>query len=419
MAAWAGWRGGKLSHKLAHRLHANVDIEGSDVDQIHRVVAELCERHRVLGAAHLDREGHPVLDLSAKRAPRIERARLGREQHPEEISRLTSAFLAEGFSLDDPPLKARVLEHAGNPRRLILAAHHLIADNLTMALLADEVRHRLAGALGDIQHEEVDYGSYLLSMQTWFEGEASSHARAYWRSQLPSDARELARPLGGLASDTGRGGRVDVGFSLGGALLNKVDRVARKVRTTRFTVLLAVQQLLVAHLNDAAYGSVVVVTDGREHSKIRRTIGYMADKLVFRMPIDRGMTFSELLRLVHEQRRASHSFAFFRYDRLVEEFWPEMVGRLSPSAFNFNRGSPIPDAQGRRHPGFALHPIDNTRLSQLPARANYSINATDCGGIIVGTISFSSDGARLVLSYLRRILSNISETGKDRLYNLL
>lgn len=421
-AAWAGWRDGQLRSRSTQRLHVTIRLPGDgDLERVRAAIDELLARHRVLGAAYYDRNGRPWVDFGARRVPPVAELRLG-EMGPGDVQqharKIATEFASAGFSLADPLIRVGILRLPAAEHDIIVSAHHLISDNVSIGLLSGELQALLAGRGKDgrLDDSAIDHGDYLSCIHEWLESEHSEAGRTHWRTLLPASAQELADPLidGAVGLDA-----VRLDFRISGLLLQRLDEIARRASTTRFTVLLAAQHVVLKGLKGSDATMVVVVTDGREHPLLRTMQGYMADKIIYRAAAGPGSTFEDLVRDLHEQTVRGMPHRFFRYDRLVHEFWPEFVGRLEPPTFNFRRSSPsIRGQQGSPNaaPSFLVAP---PVAAPGRPRANYNMDMTDRGDALVGRLTSSPKSATLVLQHLHHVLERASADSSGRVSGLM
>ncbi len=424
--AWTGWRNGPLDHSAAHRLRAVIGIARCPhpdvlVEEIHN----FARQHRALGASYYDVDGRPWLDMTAAKLPMVDQfdASIGVPGDLEQrVRRVVDEYTRGSFDLGGPLFRVALIRTGESRYRLLALTHHLISDAVTVSLLANLLRNRLAPHTAEKSREVMDgldYGDYLFCMNEWFESDASRQSRAYWKSLLPASPDEFVRPMGGIAEQEQAARYADrVEFTIGGPILRKIDALARALCTTRFTVLLAAQQAVIASLNDAESALIVAVTDGREHASLRGTLGYMADKVIYCSHVSRAATFGGLVTSTHQQTALSYPHRYFRYDRLLNEFWPDSAAKFAPPMFNFiphaGGGSSARDARLAAHPGLVVTKVPPSALETHPARANFSLKLTDRGEVLVGNLAFTRAGCEIVMRMLNEIFVRVSPDGNER-----
>ncbi|RKG51193.1 amino acid adenylation domain-containing protein [Corallococcus sp. AB011P] len=286
----------------------------ADVPTLREALARLVARHPALRTTfHLERDGelvqqvHPALQLEhgklvqrADAAPNttlhlehgelVQRADTARSgglledatSLPLEDAPLRRALAADAsrqFSLEKGPLlRASLYAHAGGGQVLLLAAHHLILDLWSLALLAEEL-HGLYPALKEGRDSAspapaLRPSDFARWQRPFLEGPEGERLFAYWRQrldgvpdvlELPTDrARPPVRAFRGAACT----------FRLDADLTRRLRALAREEGTTLFSLLLAAWQVLLArHAGQErfAVGSPAV---GRTRSGLEDVVGY-------------------------------------------------------------------------------------------------------------------------------------------------
>ncbi|WP_198036854.1 non-ribosomal peptide synthetase [Nocardia sp. BMG51109] len=295
---------GLLFHALRDGDHdiytmtARFALRGSaDPDRLAAAFERMLSRHPNLNAAFCyDLFDEPVQVLP--RAPRLFwRVADLRALPPGEVERAVAAAeasaAAEPFDIAEPPLlRALLIRVSDDSQRLVLIAHHLLADGWSVPIM---VRETLALYRDEELPGPAYYGDYL----AWLaDGDAEATA-ARWRDYLGG----LAAPtLVGHAGQRSRSVRLDV--PLPDTVIPALEELGRAHGLTMSTLIQGAWSLVLAdHLGhpDVVFGTVV---SGRpaDLPDVERAVGLFSNTIPVRLHLDPHRTLPD--QLAEFQRRS-------------------------------------------------------------------------------------------------------------------
>jgi amino acid adenylation domain-containing protein len=271
----------------------------------------VASRQEALRTVFPDRDGVPrqeiasgpsfqILDLSTLPDPEREARRLAREEARQPFD------LARG-----PLLRATLLRLGEGEHRLLLAAHHIVADGASQEILLRE----LAGVHPDLP---VQYADFALWQRQWMSGEVLEAELAWWRKELGTDLTPLELPFDRPrpARQRHRGARVPV----------RIPPLARVAGLTSFMVLLAAFQALLHRLTGQMEIRVGTPVGIRPTPETERLIGPFLNTLPLRSRLDGG----PFLDRVRATCLGAFTHRDFPFERLVDELQPERDPSRAP-----------------------------------------------------------------------------------------
>lgn len=422
---WRGYRSGEIAKGSANRTRAFLRLNHVDRDALEFCLDELYRRHPVLGALYCDIDAAPWLDMEgAQRCVVSEHLLKAHTADPQRaILDLAETLCATPFDLDHSLCRAFLIS-AGAVSLFVLSVHHLISDKMSMDLISREIdglyRARQTDRLTLPRPDGIDYHDYLVGLAEWLEGPHSAPALSYWTGLLPSRPTLLKTPLQiNACSDADHESGI-LRFQLGADFVSGVDVLSRRIQTTRSTVMMAIQAIVIARVNSAEDVILALITDGRDAPVLRPVFGYMADKLHYRMDLGGDPTVEDVGRQLHDQTARGLPHRFMRYDYLHHRLWAEDLGTLFPSTFNYRKMTNAPPPAHRETVlgAFRASPAQEIGGPATPARINYIMEIGDRGVVFEGSLSFSRKGASLVFSELQTVLAAAVDVPGRRLSTL-
>ncbi|MEW2619100.1 amino acid adenylation domain-containing protein [Streptomyces sp. NPDC048106] len=291
---------------------------------------DLVTRHEVLRTALIESDGRPVqqvcdpvgvpLHWEAAPAGPDEEARLA------AVRRRAVALATRRFDLARPPLlRAGVWELADDDHVVLLALHHAVTDGWSKGVLLDELAHhyaaRRAGREGRLPALPVQYGDFAVWQRERADSGALEPQLAYWETVLAdTPALELPTDRPRPAAFTGRGGAVEIDLPAG--LVHRVDAFARERGATRFMVLLAAAQAVLARWSgqtDIAVGTPVA---GRGRLELEPLVGFFVNTVVLRTDLSGRPAFTALVDRVRDVVLGAFDHQEVPFERVVERLRP-------------------------------------------------------------------------------------------------
>ncbi|SOD90976.1 non-ribosomal peptide synthetase [Streptomyces sp. Ag109_G2-15] len=304
---------------------------GLDRTACQQALDDLVERHEVLRTALVESDGRPVqqvcdpvpVPLHWEQAPTApdEEARL------EAVRRRAAALATRRFDLARPPLlRAGVWQLAADDHVVVLALHHAVTDGWSKGVLLDELalhyRARRTGERAQLPPLPVQYGDFAVWQRDRADSGALEPQLAYWdRTLEAAPALELPTDRPRPSVFTGRGGAVEV--ELPADLAERVDAYARERGATRFMVLLAAAQAVLARWSGQTDVSVGTPVAGRGRLELEPLVGFFVNTVVLRTDLSGRPTFAGLVDRVRDVVLGAFDHQEVPFERVVERLRPE------------------------------------------------------------------------------------------------
>ncbi|MCH0567040.1 amino acid adenylation domain-containing protein [Streptomyces sp. MUM 2J] len=304
---------------------------GLDRTAWQQALDDLVERHEVLRTALVESDGRPVQQVCDPMTVPLHWAPApgapDGESRLEAVRRAAAAHATRRFDLARPPLlRAGVWELADDDHVVLLALHHAVTDGWSKGVLLDELaRHyaaRRTGRSAQLSPLPVQYADYAVWQRDRADSGALEPQLAYWEQTLDgAPVLELPTDRPRPAVFTGRGGAVEV--DLPTHLVERVDACAREHGASRFMVLLAAAQAVLARWTGQHDVSVGTPVAGRGRLELEPLVGFFVNTVVLRTDLSGRPTFAALVDRVRETVLGAFDHQEVPFERVVERLRPE------------------------------------------------------------------------------------------------
>jgi hypothetical protein len=351
----------------------------------------LLDRYPILNCRIEDRDGAPwLIALSQRPSPLFTmldktdgRGASDRDAAERDIAEL----VWKPFDVAGGPLFRSYAVRFGPAEAYIgLVVHHFVADSVAIGILLSELRYTyeslVLGARPNLPAAGQSYQSYLRAMTTWIEDGPGADALAEVVGRLMPFPQFDLTPWAVDGVD-------EEDFVLEPEIAAKVRSTAKALGVSPFTVLLAVQSLLLRPYCSSTTIPIKVITAGREYSRLTNIVGNMADRMFVLSDLAGCSTFSDVVRQTQQALSWCRRYALIRYEFIQSA--PETAGVLMAApVFNFRTGQ----AGGGPSLTHKVDP-DTRRLRVLPMKAEktrphdaYYLVMTDDGERMRGNIRY-------------------------------
>ena len=384
---------------VRYHLVAAWRVTGAPIepDVLRDALYDVVERHealrtRIVGSA-ADRQ-QVILPPSPVRLAVRDVPAVPAGERDERAAQLTEEFETETISAEEAPfLRAELARFDDRDAVLVLMAHHLAVDALSLGVIVRDLANRYAARTGHTVPELPHAPQYreFAAWQRESAGPAAEAAREYWRRQLdgalftaiPTDsARSAGRPESTAKHR----------FVLPADEVAALDRLARASRSSRFMAIAATYQLLVHRLTGATDVVIATFTPGRANGRFDESVGSFFNFLPLRTDLTGCDSYLDVLR----RTRRTCLEAFTNDIPTLQIFGaaPELMGpAMSDNATAVVLES-VPDPKALVEAPGELKWVRITRLtgsqplsSAVPDGALWDINK-DPSGDIIGAVSY-------------------------------
>ncbi|MFE6820760.1 condensation domain-containing protein, partial [Streptomyces sp. NPDC057675] len=297
-----------------------------DVGMLRRCLEQLVARHEPLRTALVMNGGQLVQQIRPEAEVVLAQVDLTAVEEGERQAAVAQAVrwaagrpfdLAEG-----PHVRAHLIQLGEHDNLLVLSMHHVAMDGWSANVLFEELAV-LYTALGAdkqpaLHRPPVQFADFATWQQEQLEQGGFDADIAYWRQQLegaPAQLRlstDFTRP----EQPSGRGALACT--RLNGALAGRIDELARATGTTRYMVMLAAFQTILAR--HTATDDIIVGTpaSGRTHPDLDRAVGYFINMLPLRTRVDADISFRQLLGRVRSTVLEAYEHQHLPFPQLLQ-----------------------------------------------------------------------------------------------------
>ncbi|HEY0844910.1 MAG TPA: amino acid adenylation domain-containing protein [Noviherbaspirillum sp.] len=232
-----------------------------------------------------------------------------------ELQSRLDAFVRP-FDLREAPLfRAGLLRLAAEHHVLIMDAHHIVVDGLSLNIIAQELMTAYAGqAPGDTGADMI---AFAAAESAYLASDACRKDAEFWRSQFATVPEPLQLPLDRPRPLHRRHRGADLLAQLDADATARLRAAARAHKMPLFPLLLSLYALLLHRLcaqDDLVIGLPV---GGRSDPRFRTTVGMLAATLPLRMVNDPGRPLADAARACHQSFLAALGHQAYPLETLI------------------------------------------------------------------------------------------------------
>jgi tyrocidine synthetase-3 len=204
-----------------------------------------------------------------------------------------------------------------NTKILLLDMHHIIADGISVGILAKELWELYDGdELPGLRIQYKDFSEWLNNKD---QIQAVKEQEDFWMKEFSGEI-----PLINLPIDCPRPAKLTfdgdiLQFEIGRQETKQLKKIARDYSETLYMVMFSIYNLLLAKLcgqEDIVVGNV---TSGRGHDDLKNIVGMFVNTLALRNYPRGGMTFEKFLSKVKINTFAAFENQDYPYEELVSK----------------------------------------------------------------------------------------------------
>ncbi|MGI9341908.1 MAG: amino acid adenylation domain-containing protein, partial [Gammaproteobacteria bacterium] len=306
-----------------------IPLDGNlDEAALRRAWFAVIERHSILRTVFRDDDGIRQVVQSSS-GPELDIIHVREHSPSQAMMRITAAACASrdrDYDLSTGPLIVGTLYRSASDRAfLVVDAHHIIADGLSIRVLRDELAGFYAGELTGVPAAvpaAMQYHDFATRQRADFDDDALARQLQYWRGALSGISDTVGLPRHAAEPAAGRRQR-QLPVSIDAILADRLRALARESGATLFMTLLAATRGLLyryAEEADIPIGSPVTCRDA---NATRDIVGCMVNNVVFRTGVPPGASFGELLRAERGTSLAAFQNSTAPFESVVEAVAPQ------------------------------------------------------------------------------------------------
>ncbi|WDZ88127.1 non-ribosomal peptide synthetase [Micromonospora cathayae] len=379
---------------------------GGPVDPaaLQAAVDDLVAAHEALRTRFVARDGQIDQQVvaagdPAARCPVTVDDLTGAADRDAAVATVVRAETETGFDLGRAPLlRVRLGRLDPTDHLLVVSVHHIVADERSLdliltALLDGHHRHR-TGTPAPAPAPVTQFPDHVVWQRDRLAAGAADRARAFWADRLAGGTGLLDLPTDRPRPATPTFAGRTHGFTVDAELTAALDALVQRTGTTRFLVLLAALNVLLARLADTTDVCVGSPVSLRTEAAQQDIVGLLVNSLPLRTDLAGDPTLGEVLERTRDTVVTSMAHAELPFERIVETAKaPRDLGRnpLFQVMLVVNQA----DVAGPRA-GLTVRPVpvtrETARLDLTVALAGAAAGTGDgAGGGLTGLVDYRTD----------------------------
>jgi len=370
---------------MAYHISPLLSLQGYlEVAALRIAVRELMRRHEALRTIIVGDKQH-VLNLEQLPSAELTFTDLSSSASPEaQLQAALAVHACRAFDLSRGPLFEIHLFRLGeNEHRLLLKAHHIVVDGLSVNLIVQDLAALYSATLHGVDANlasPLQFSDFL----SWRAETKFPQQEAYWLNQLAGDLPVLDLPVDRPEPliKTFRGGRYSQ--ELPAALLASVRSLSRSQGCTDFMTLFSAYALWLHRLseqNDLLIGMPVA---GRNLKGGEQLLAYATHLIPIRSRVEWNQSFEVYLKGIRDTLLQGYQNQDYPFSELINHpSFKARRGNLVSALFNLDRPGEAPSMAGL-DVNWLSQPIHHTAFA-------LTLNLTEVGDAMVIECDFSRD----------------------------
>jgi Condensation domain/Phosphopantetheine attachment site len=346
----------------------------------------------------------PVLDLSG----------LDEARRAEQIERITSRELEDGFDLvRGPVLRAILLRETERSHTLLLTTHHISSDGWSIGILQREIgaayEEYSRGATPWLPPLMIQYSDYAEWQRERYRQGAWESLIAFWKEQLQGAPAVISLPTCRPRPEQRNYDGGWISIELPPKLVSALNRLALRERCTLFMIVLASYGVLLQRFSGQDSVVIGVPVANRGSLELEAMIGFFVNSVPMHLHISATDRFLDVLQRVRNVALQAFQHQEFPFEKLVEEIKPDRALNYNPvfqATFSLQNLPTIEAVE-------AVDPDQRADRVRGSIKFDVSLHLRPVGPRIVGLFGYATDllddeTGNALASSLKKILTDIA-----------
>ncbi|SJN59053.1 Linear gramicidin synthase subunit D [Vibrio ruber DSM 16370] len=327
-------------------------VQDCDLDDLHRAVRLLVQRHASLRTIYIESEGNPVQVVQRQGA-----FEWNIESAEAQTSQLLEHWIAEKsdkpFDLSKTPLRFDIRQDASDSWTLVMTVHHIAADFWSLEIMMRElmtlyqaVRNEGTASLPALPYQ---YHEWVEKEQRWLASSEGHMSEAFWLHEMSGGL-----PVVHLPTDKPRPARMTrhgniCQLTIDSARVKQIRSLSKSYHATPFVCLLTVFQVLLQRFTNQNQLVIGIPTAGRIDEHMNNVVGHFVNTVVFKSELNLQERFGNLVEAFHVRILNLMENQGYPFPKLVEQLNPERDSSRSPIfqiMYNWNQTHDSIDKRG-------------------------------------------------------------------------
>jgi len=316
-------------------------------------------------------------------------------ERENEAHRIANDLVWEEYDLDNGPLyRVFLIRLSAIEYILGVALHHAIGDRISIGIMFQEL-FSIYGSVASgtalrAPLSRLRYMDYLASMASWSESAACEEYIRHWTYKLKStpvtDLPAKGKPpLNGTISES----TAEMKLLLDAVTSRELKKIAAQLKTTLFTVLLAIYKIALWRMTGQEELVVVALHAGRLNAGFQSAIGNFAMEVAYKTCLAGNPGFTEIVGRIMRAMNEANSLQPVPLDWVRCALAREEASFCAPG-INFISGDIV----------HAKNPLEPCQLNFTPPGArhgchgfpvSFAMEFRDCDGVIKGSMVYRNN----------------------------
>ncbi|MCG8346827.1 MAG: amino acid adenylation domain-containing protein [Chloroflexales bacterium] len=377
---------------------------GLDIEVLRAAFQAVLSRHPSLRTTFLARDGELRQHVHADAQIAFCHEDVSRGGEDLLRSRLIEAAASRYDLIHGPLLRVQVFSLAPDDHVIMFAAHHIVVDLWSLAIIINEVGQFYANSQAQkgMPAPALHYSDYVAWQNETLAGPAGEQLWRYWQQKLAGELPVLELPTDRPRPPVQTFNARIQSFRLGCELTQRLKTLSEQQCATLYMTLLAAYKVLLYRYTSQPDIIVGTPTTGRSHAELTDLVGYFVNPVALRSNLTGNPAFTKLLGQVRQTVIEAIEHQDYPIALLVEKIQPERNVNRTPifqTMFVFQRAHLL-DAEGLS--SFALNaagtkmelagmPLESMPLEYTIAPFDLTLMMAESEDELAGTITYNTD----------------------------
>lgn len=314
-----------LGEATPYNLASFYKLSGKlDTNLFNEVIDTLVARHEAFRTSFHMRDGQLYQHIHEQVPSAFEHIACS-EQHFAEQHQ----SYVQPFDLSQPVLlRVKLFQFAEDAFGLMIDMHHIISDQMSIAILLDEVAALYDGQ--QLPMPQVQYRHFADWQNNWLQSAALLQQKQYWLEQF-SDAPaqvELATEADRAGAYTTKGEKLS--FTVPQTLQSNLLQYCQQMSITPYMLFMGALQLLLWKYTGSSDIVVGTAIAGRREQQWHAVVGMFVNMLPIKTHIDEQHTAEQYIAHLKKQLLRAFDNQDYQYEMLVDELQLEKQKNRNP-----------------------------------------------------------------------------------------